>query len=365
MEILFTYILPFLILLTILVFVHELGHYMVAKRNGVRVEVFSVGFGSELFGWTDKSGTRWKFSLIPLGGYVKMFGEGDHTGGGKSDSPLTCEEKNYSFSHKTVGQRSAIVFAGPAANFLFAITILAVLFMTVGQPYTPAEVGSVKADSAAEKAGLRAGDKFIEINGQRIQRFEEVQQIIRLAANETLQLRMVRSGKEITIYATPEITTLKDRSGNMHKIGMLGISRQGVSYARHGPVKAVWQALRECVQLTLGTFKALGQMIKGTRSVDELGGPVRIGQMSGDFAKSGFIAFVWFMALLSLNLGLINLFPVPMLDGGHLLFYAIEAIIRRPVNKQVQEYSFRIGMALILGFMVFVTLNDIKTIFNV
>ena len=365
MEILYTYVVPFLVLLTILVFVHELGHYLVAKRNGVRIEVFSVGFGPELFGWTDKTLTRWKFGIIPLGGYVKMFGEGDHTGGGKSNNPLTDEQKKYSFSHKTLGQRAAIVIAGPAANFLFAIVVLVALFMSVGQPYTPAEVGSVKAKSAADAAGLKVGDRFLEINGNKIYRFEDVQQIVRLAAGERLQLLVDRSGQKIRLYATPESSELKDRSGNTHKIGMLGISRQGVSYVRHGPGKAVWQALRECVQLTLGTFKAIGQMVQGTRSVDELGGPVRIGQMSGDFAKSGFIAFLWFMALLSINLGLINLFPIPMLDGGHLFFYAVEAIIRRPINERIQEYSFRIGMALILGFMVFVTLNDIKSIFNV
>ena len=179
MEILYTYVVPFLVLLTILVFVHELGHYLVAKRNGVRIEVFSVGFGPELFGWTDKTLTRWKFGIIPLGGYVKMFGEGDHTGGGKSNNPLTDEQKKYSFSHKTLGQRAAIVIAGPAANFLFAIVVLVALFMSVGQPYTPAEVGSVKAKSAADAAGLKVGDRFLEINGNKIYRFEDVQQIVR------------------------------------------------------------------------------------------------------------------------------------------------------------------------------------------
>lgn len=365
METLFTYLIPFLVLLTVLVFVHELGHYWVARRNGVRVEVFSIGFGPEIFGWTDKTETRWKFSAIPLGGYVKMFGEGEHTGGGASENPLTDDEKAVSFAHKRLGQRAAIVFAGPAANFLFAIIVLAGLFMTAGQPYTPAEVGAVKPGSAAAEAGLQPGDRFLAISGTSIQRFEDVQQIVRLAAGERLELLIARDDREITLFATPQVSELKDRSGNTHKIGLLGVSRQGVAYVRHGPFKAIWQAMRESVQLTIGTFKAIGQMIEGTRSVKELGGPVRIGQMSGDFAKTGFVAFIWFMALLSINLGLINLFPIPMLDGGHLLFYGVEAVIRRPVNEQFQEYSFRIGLALILGFMVFVTFNDIKSLFNV
>ncbi|MFL2687588.1 MAG: RIP metalloprotease RseP [Alphaproteobacteria bacterium] len=365
MDFLFTYLLPFLVLLTVLVFVHELGHYYVARRNGVRIDVFSVGFGPEIFGHTDAYGTRWKFSAIPLGGYVKMFGEGEHTGGGASEQPLTEEEKRVSFNHKTLGQRAAIVFAGPAANFLFAIAVLAAVFMIVGQPYTPAEVGNVRAGSAAAAAGLEPGDKFVEIDGTIIQRFEDVQQIVRLSAGERLTLVIERNQKLLTLYATPKTSELTDRSGNVHKIGLLGVSRQGVAYVKHGPFKAVWQAMREGIQLTLGTFKAIGQMIDGTRSPKELGGPVRIGQMSGDFAKSGFIPYIWFMALLSINLGLINLFPIPMLDGGHLMFYAIEAITRRPVNEQFQEYSIRIGLALILGFMIFVTFNDIKSLFNV
>lgn len=365
MEFLFSYLVPFLVLLTVLVFVHELGHYWIARRNGVRVEVFSIGFGPEILGWTDKADTRWKFSAIPLGGYVKMFGEGEHTGGGAAERPLTDEEKAVSFAHKRLGQRAAIVFAGPAANFVFAIVVLAGLFMTVGQPYTPAEVGSVRVDSAAAEAGLKAGDKFLKISGTSIQRFEDVQQIVRLSAGERLELLIERDGKQLTLYATPQVSELKDRSGNTHKIGLLGVSRKGFGYVRHDPFKAVWQAMRESVQLTVGTFKAIGQMIEGTRSVKELGGPVRIGQMSGDFAKSGLIPYIWFMALLSINLGLINLFPIPMLDGGHLVFYSVEAVIRRPVNEQVQEYSFRIGLALILGFMIFVTFNDIKSFFNV
>ena len=365
MDFLFIYIIPFLVLLTVLVFVHELGHYWVARRNNVRVDVFSIGFGPEIFGRTDAKGTRWKFSAIPLGGYVKMFGEGEYTGGGGADKPVTEEEKKVAFSSKRLGQRAAIVFAGPAANFVFAIIVLAVLFMTVGQSYTPAEVGAVTPKSAAAQAGLQPGDKFIEISGTTIHRFEDVQQIVRLGAGERLSIVVKRGSELVTIDVTPQVTEFKDRSGNVHKIGLLGVSRQGVSYVKHGPFKAVWQAMREAVQLTVGTFKAIGQMIDGTRSTKELGGPVRIGQMTGDFAKSGFVPYIWFMALLSINLGLINLFPIPMLDGGHLLFYGIEAVIRRPVNERFQEYSFRVGLALILGFMIFVTFNDIKSLFNV
>lgn len=357
---LWTYLVPFLIVLTVLVFVHELGHYWVARRNGVRVEVFSIGFGPELFGMTDRAGTRWKFSAIPLGGYVKMFGDADPAGTpGAGVATMPEAERAVSFYHKRVGQRAAIVAAGPAANFLFAILALAILFMVFGQPYTPAEIGSVQPGSAAEEAGLQPGDVIVEMNGRPITRFEEVQQIVRLNQGEPIAIVVERAGTRVSFTVTPDVTEVTDRFGNTHRIGLLGIGRQGIEYRRHDPLTAVWQAGRETVNMTLGTLAAVGQMIVGSRGTEELGGPLRIAQMSGEVAQSGVVALVWFMAILSINLGLINLFPIPMLDGGHLVFYAIEAIRGRPLGRRAQEYGFRIGLALVLTLMVFATWNDL------
>jgi regulator of sigma E protease len=357
---LWTYVIPFLVVLTVLVFVHELGHYWVARRNGVRIETFSIGFGPELFGRTDKTGTRWKFSAIPLGGYVKMFGDADaaSTPSGAVRS-MTPAEREVSFFHKRLGQRAAIVAAGPIANFLFAIIGLTLLFSIYGQPFTPADIGSVQPESAAAQAGMLPGDVIVEVDGQAIERFEEVQQIVRFNQGTPLALVVERDGQRLPISVTPQVTTVTDRMGNSHTIGLLGIGRAGMEYRRHDPLTALWQAGRETVNLTVGTLGAVGQMIGGSRGTEELGGPLRIAQMSGEVAQSGIVALVWFMAILSVNLGLINLFPIPMLDGGHLLFYAVEAIRGKPLGDRAQEYGFRIGLALVLTLMVFATWNDL------
>jgi regulator of sigma E protease len=351
----------FLIVLTVLVFVHELGHYLIARRNGVRVEVFSIGFGPEIFGWWDSAGTRWKFSAIPLGGYVKMFGDADAASTpGRALPMMTAEERDHSFHHKRLGQRAAIVAAGPIANFVFAILLFAALFMTVGQRFTPADVGSVKEASAAEKAGIRPGDVIVSLAGRPIERFEEVQQVVRGAPEVTMEIVIRRDGREIPLQITPQLTELKDNFGNTHRIGILGIQRSGgAEYVRHDPFSAIWRAGIETWNVTVGTLHAVGQMIVGARTTEELGGPIRIAQMSGEVASIGITALIEFMALLSINLGLINLFPVPVLDGGHLLFYAAEAVRGRPLGQRAQEYGFRIGLALVLTLMVFATWNDI------
>jgi regulator of sigma E protease len=357
---LWTYIVPFLIVLTILVFVHELGHYLVARRNGVRVDVFSIGFGPELFGFYDRAGTRWKFSAIPLGGYVKMFGDADAASTPVGSSyEMTEEEKAVSFPHKRLGQRAAVVAAGPVANFLFAIVALALLFVFQGQPFTPAEVGVVQPGSAAEAAGIQPGDRILSVDGSEIGRFEDVQQIVRFNTGEPLAMVVERDGEEVALTATPAVTEVTDRLGNTHSIGMLGIGRSGVEYRRLDPFSAVWAAGAETVDLTLGTLGAVGQMLAGARGTEELGGPLRIAQMSGEVAQSGAVALIWFMAILSINLGLINLFPIPMLDGGHLMFYAVEALRGKPLGERAQEYGFRIGLALVLTLMVFATWNDL------
>lgn len=354
------YVVPFLVILTVLVFVHEMGHYWVARRCGVRVEVFSIGFGREIFGWTDSAGTRWKFSLIPLGGYVKMFGDSNVASAGSGTAAeMTPEEREVSFLHKRLGQRSAIVFAGPFANYLFAIVVLTGLFTIYGQPFTPAVVGAVQPRSAAAEAGVMPGDRIIGIDGTRIERFEDVRQIVSMSPEVTMTIVVERDGAEVSLRATPKRTVLTDNFGNQHEIGLLGVTRRGVEFVRHDPLTAVWRSVKETESITRATFKAIGQMFAGTRATKELGGPLRIAQMSGQMAQGGLYTFLWFMGVLSLHLCLINLFPVPMLDGGHLLFYAFEAIRGKPLGERAQEYGFRIGLALVLTLMLFVTWNDL------
>lgn len=350
----------FLLVLTVLVFVHELGHYWAARRNGVRVEVFSIGFGPELFGLTDRSGTRWKFSAIPLGGYVKMFGDADpasRPGGDVAD--MTPEERAVSFHHQSLRARAVIVAAGPIANFLFAILALALLFMIYGQPYTPPVIQQVSEDGAAAEAGLEAGDRIVSIDGRSIDRFEDILQTVLLNPGRRLELVIDRGGTELVKAVTPRAVQVEDRFGNRQTIGRIGVVRGGDAFVKRDPLSAVWYAGRETIGLVNGTLQAVGQMIAGSRGTEELGGPLRIAQMSGQVAQTSFVAMVWFVAILSINLGLINLFPIPMLDGGHLLFYGIEAVRGRPLGERAQEYGFRIGLALVLTLMVFATWNDL------
>jgi regulator of sigma E protease len=355
------YIVPFLIVLTVLVFVHELGHYLVARWNGVRIDVFSIGFGPEIFGWTDRVGTRWKFSAVPLGGYVKMFGDVDPASQPSPESleQMSAAEKAVSFHHKRLMQRAAVVVAGPAANFLFAVVALSLLFATFGEPFTPPEIGQIQPGSAAEAGGLKAGDTIVAIDGHAIDRFEEVQRDVRLNTGTPMNIEVRRGDGTVSLSITPRVTTVTDRFGNQHAFGLLGIERNGVNYLRRNPAEAVWQATAETANLTTGTLTAVWQMIIGARPADEIGGPLRIAQMSGEVAQGGVVAMIWFMAVLSVNLGLINLFPVPILDGGHLLFYVAEAVRGRPLGQRVQEYGFRLGLALVLTLMVFATWNDL------
>ena len=352
----FTYVVPFLAILSVVVFVHELGHYLLARWNGVRVDVFSIGFGPELFGWTDRVSTRWKVCALPLGGYVKMRGDADPS---SSLIDLNTRPEADSFPAKSVGQRAAIVVAGPLANFVFAIVALAILFALVGRPFTPAEVGEVQAESAAEAAGLLPGDRIVAVGDEAIESFEELQGIVRVAPGEPLTFTIARGGETLEVDVTPRQSEITDRFGQTHEIGLIGVSRSGVEFVRSNPATALFEGAAETVQLIGGTLQAVGQMIVGSRTTEELGGPLRIAQMSGQIAQDGIVPAIWFTAVLSINLGLINLFPIPMLDGGHLVMYGIEAARGRPLNERSQEIAFRFGLALVLTLMVFATWNDL------
>ena len=354
------YLVPFVVVLSVLVFVHELGHFWVARRCGVKVEVFSIGFGREIFGWNDRHGTRWKVSWLPLGGYVKMFGDADAASAPSADvAEMSPEERKLSFFHKSLGQRTAIVVAGPAANFLLAIVLLAGMFVFVGQPFTPPDVGGVLPGSAAERAGIHPGDRIAAIDGSVIERFEDIQRIVQLNLDRPLSMTVERAGASLVLDVRPVVIEETDRSGNVMRIARLGIRGQGMAFKRHNPAEAVWRAVQETWNQTAGTMKALGQMIGGSRGTEELGGPIRIAKMSGEVAQGGIGSLLLFMAVLSINLGLINLFPIPMLDGGHLLLYAAEAVRGRPLPQQAVEYGFRIGFALVISLMVFATWNDL------
>lgn len=353
-------VLGFVVVLTVLVFVHEFGHYWIARRNGVRIEVFSIGFGPELFGWFDRAGTRWKFSALPLGGYVKMFGDADASSGLPlaRAAQFTAAERDVSFQYKGLGQRAAIVAGGPLANFLFAIVVLSLLFMTYGQPFTPATIGEVLPGSAAATGGLLAGDKIVSIDGRAIDRFEDVQQVVQLNPNVPMTMVVSRDDKQVTLHVTPSLVEEHDRLGR-HQIGRLGIQGGPIKYIQRNPADAVVRAVQETWNLSATTLDAMWQMVVGKRSADQLGGPLKIAQLSGEVIQMGLGPLLWFMAVLSVNLGLINLFPVPVLDGGHLLFYAAEAVRGRPLGQRAQEYGFRVGLALVLTLMVFATWNDV------
>jgi regulator of sigma E protease len=358
---LWTYVVPFLAVLTVLVFVHELGHYLVARRCGVRVEVFSIGFGPEIWGFYDRAGTRWKLSAIPFGGYVKMFAERSPEELAEVEGiHLSEEEMAVSFYGKKLSQRAAIVFAGPFANFLFAILVLAGLFSILGQPYTPPDIGAIVKDSAAERAGLKPGDVFKRIGMQDIERFEQVRQIVQMAPGQKLEIVVLRDGKPVTLTAVPDAVELT-RFGNTQTVGQLGVTRPtgDMVLVRHDPLTAVWKATEQTAVLTGNIFDAIFQIVTGERTAKELGGPVRIAQISGDMAQAGLVMVIQFAAILSINLGLINLFPIPMLDGGHLLFYGIEAVRGRPVGERAMSYSLNVGLALIFCLTLFVTWNDL------
>ncbi len=363
LEFTWYYIVLFLFVLTVLVYVHEWGHYWVARKNGVRVEVFSIGFGPEVYGWTNEAGTRWKISAIPLGGYVKMLGQSDLPSDedGDEKQPLSEEEQALSFQNKTLAQRAAIVFAGPLANFIFAAILFAGLIMTVGTPRHYAGVGSVLPGSAAAEARLKVGDRIIDIDGQEVVWFSDLVRIVSANPGVALKITVLRGKEELTLAATPKVKKRTDKDGNPIDIGLLGVrfDPEQAEYERQTPLKAIWLGLRQTYALTANILSYLGEMIVGDRSAEDLGGPLKIAKLSGEMAQGGLDNLIFFMAALSVNLGLINLFPIPLLDGGHLLFMAVEAIRGRPLGERAQEYGFRFGLILVLILMVFATWNDL------
>ncbi|MGD9638925.1 MAG: RIP metalloprotease RseP [Alphaproteobacteria bacterium] len=368
----FFHTVPFIIVLSILVFVHELGHYLIAKISGVRIETFSIGFGKEIFGFNDKSGTRWKFSMLPLGGYVRMFGDADETSTGMSSEAKTFteEEKKVSFPHQSAAKKLAITVAGPLANYLFAIFALTVLIATYGKPTVPAIVGSVIENSASFEAGIKTGDRIVSIDGREIDNFAKLQKIVTNSSDKELSFGIERDGQNLEIKMKPRMTEKADKdTGVITKKPMIGIvsaemlENNFVVLPLH---KAFVSALEYTYDINSHTIYSLWQMVTRQKSAEEIGGPIRIAELSANVAtgKKPIPSMIFFIAVLSINLGLINLLPIPILDGGSIVFYFFEGLRGKPLNEKSQEWLFRFGFFVILALMIFATWNDISRLFS-
>ena len=342
----------FIVVLGVLVFVHELGHYLAARWRGVRVETFSIGFGRAITSWTDRAGTVWKLAWIPLGGYVKLHGQERPQDVG--DDVRAQWIPGQTFHDKSVLSRAIVVAAGPVANFLLAMVLFATLFLAIGQPTALPVIGAVLPDSAASRAGLMVNDRVTSIAGQPINKFEDLQQAVTSHPGEALTMTIQRDGADQQV----EVTTDSREAGG-RKVGLLGVRGGAIEYRHVGLPAALWGGVTQTWTITRETFSGLAQMISGSRGTEELGGPLRIAQLSGQVAQLGTASLISFIAVLSVNLGLINLFPVPVLDGGHLLFYLAEALRGRPLPPRAQEYSFRAGLAFLACLFVFATWNDL------
>lgn len=359
------YLLPFLFVLTVVVFFHELGHFLVARWCGVRVLAFSVGFGPELFGRNDRKGTRWKVCAIPLGGYVKFAGDENEASAPDTAAlaRMSEEERAGAFQTKSVARRAAIVAAGPIANFILSIVIFALLFSVLGRSEISPRVDQVQAESAAQEAGILPGDLIVAIGGQPIETFSELQRAVSVSADVPLQLAIDRAGRLIDVTVTPKRQEITDRFGNVQKVGLLGISRsakpEDIVKREFGPIEALQEGVKETWFVVARTGGYVAGIFAGRESVDQLGGPIRVAQISGQVATLGFAALLNLTAVLSVSIGLLNLLPIPMLDGGHLLFYAAEAVRGKPLSERAQEYGFRLGIAIVLFLMVFATWNDV------
>lgn len=353
----------FIIVIGVLVFIHEAGHYLAARAFGIKADTFSIGFGRELFGWTDKRGTRWKVGALPLGGYVKFAGDLNAASEPDPDAAqLPPEAYAQTFQAKPMWQRALVILAGPLTNFLFAIIVFALFFMTWGHAFTPAVINTVAPDSPAAVAGLQSGDKILLLDGQTIERFEDVVRIVTINSGTPIEARIARGDTQKTLTITPKIVPETDRFGNHYTRGLLGVTSGGRVVERRSPVAAVYFAVEETWLLTRTMADTLVQVVTGRRAVAELGGPLKIAQFSGQQASLGLPNLVQFMALISINLGFINLLPIPMLDGGHLFLYAVEAVRRRPLDAKVQEWAFMSGFAALVSLMLFLTWNDLASV---
>ena len=366
MEIL-TYIIPFVVLLTVVVFVHEYGHYYFAKLFGVGVTDFSIGFGKEIFGFNDKSGTRWKFCAIPLGGYVKFLGDRNVFSQSEQEKLL----KKYSpsnqeklFVTKPLYQRSLIVFAGPLANFILSILIFTFIYMFAGKDFTPAQIQEVQLNSPAFTSGIKKGDVISSINNNKVNSILDVSTYINASTSETIEIKIYRNTEELLLNVIPKLIKSQDSLGNKVNKKIIGIKisplNDEFNRERLGPATAVFYAVKETWFVTKSSINFIFSIFKGKGDTTQLGGPIKIAKITGQVAQHGVIAFLSIMAYISISLGFINLFPIPMLDGGHLMFYAFEKILGRPLKQKTQEGFFRIGLFLLFSLMFFTTFNDIK-----
>ncbi len=365
-NIVITTIIPFLFVLTVVVFVHEMGHYLVGRWCGIGVREFSIGFGPELLGFNDRRGTRWKLSAIPLGGYVKFVGDMSVTSepsNREEDEALSPEERKVAFHLQPVWKRAATVFAGPLFNFLLAIAVFTVMFSIYGRYVAEPTVAEVRADSPAEAAGFLPGDRFVSVDGRRIDTFGDVQRLVSGRAGDSIVFVMLRDGAEVTLTATPEVVEQEDALGNTIRVGVIGVVNNAeLGQPRHltfNPVEAAGEAVKETAFIIARTGQFLQRFAVGREDRCQLGGPVKIADMAGRAAALGFEWLVQLVALLSVGIGFLNLLPIPPLDGGHLVFYGVEAVMRRPVSERIMEMVYRIGLVLVLAFMVFVFWNDL------
>jgi len=364
-----SYILPFIVLIVIVVFIHEYGHYYFAKRFGVGVTDFSIGFGKEMFGWNDKSGTRWKICIIPLGGYVKFFGDRNvysQADNEKIIKEYSQEDQDRLFVLKPLYQRALIVFGGPLANFLLAILIFFSVYIFAGKDFTPAVINEVQKDSPAMVAGLKDNDIVVSIDGNKVKSIMEVSKFIMMSTDEFINFTVNRYDQDLTFKVKPNIVEGEDNLGNKISKRMVGIKlgayNNEVNHIKLGPAKALFYAVNEVYYVSFSSLKYIGSMIAGSGDSSQLGGPIRIAKISGQVAEFGILPFISLMAYISISLGLINLFPIPMLDGGHLMFYGIEKLLGRPLSQKTQEGFFRIGLFLLLSLMFFTTFNDLKDV---
>ncbi|WP_341632509.1 M50 family metallopeptidase [Sphingomonas agri] len=345
-----------------LVFFHELGHYLVARLFGIPAETFSIGFGRELAGWTDRQGTRWKLAWLPLGGYVKFVGDMTPASNPAELESIPEDMREHAFQLRPVWQRFLVVLAGPVANFVLAILIFAALFAIVGKPHSPNVIESVRAGTPAEHAQLKAGDRIDAVAGQSVSSFEEIQRIVSLRPGEALTLTINRSGHELSVPVRLGVQTEHDRFGEVYRVGMLGIMQTHIVTERVPPLELLPVATGYTIDIVRTMVVGISQIVTGRRGTEDVGGPIKIAQIAGQQASLGALPFVQLLALFSINLGFINLLPVPMLDGGHLFFYAVEAIRRRPLSARALEWAFRGGLAVILALVLFTTINDLGSL---